>query len=236
MLKIAICEDESSQRTKLKEYINKALTENTNKKYEIIEYERGEAILEDYPRGVDIIFLDIQMDNINGMDTARKIREFDENVEIIFITGVWEYVQEGYEVRAYRYLIKPVEFENFQKQLYLCINEIEKNNKSYMITTYKGDTNKIAISSILYIETEGRNTIIHTMNETYKSNVGINKLERELENKTFVRCHNSFLINLEHINKIDTSSVKLYTYEVPVSRHKMKELKLRFTSFLGDKL
>ncbi|WP_373599919.1 LytR/AlgR family response regulator transcription factor [Paraclostridium bifermentans] len=236
MLKIAICEDESSQRTKLKEYINKALTENTNKEYEIIEYERGEAILEDYPRGVDIIFLDIQMDNINGMDTARKIREFDENVEIIFITGVWEYVQEGYEVRAYRYLIKPVEFENFQKQLCLCINEIEKNSKSYMITTYKGDTNKIAISSILYIETEGRNTIIHTINETYKSNVGINKLERELENKTFVRCHNSFLINLEHINKIDSSSVKLYNYEVPVSRHKMKELKLRFTSFLGDKL
>lgn len=236
MLKIAICEDESSQRTKLKEYINKALTENTNKEYEIIEYERGETILEDYPRGVDIIFLDIQMDNINGMDTARKIREFDENVEIIFITGVWEYVQEGYEVRAYRYLIKPVEFENFQKQLCLCISEIEKNRKSYMIATYKGDTNKIAISSILYIETEGRNTIIHTINETYKSNVGINKLERELENKTFVRCHNSFLINLEHINKIDSSSVKLYNYEVPVSRHKMKELKLRFTSFLGDKL
>lgn len=236
MLKIAICEDESSQRTKLKEYINRALTENINKEYEIIEYERGETILEDYPRGVDIIFLDIQMDNINGMDTARKIREFDENVEIIFITGVWEYVQEGYEVRAYRYLIKPVEFENFQKQLCLCISEIEKNRKSYMIATYKGDTNKIAISSILYIETEGRNTIIHTINETYKSNLGINKLEKELEDKNFVRCHNSFLINLEHINKIDASSVKLYNYEVPVSRHKIKELKLRFTSFLGDKL
>lgn len=236
MLKIAICEDESSQRTKLKEYINRALTESMNKECEIIEYENGEELLQDYPRDIDLIFLDIQMGNINGMDTARKIRKFDEAVEIIFITGIWEYVQEGYEVRAYRYLIKPVEFENFRKQLCLCINEIEKDSESYVIATYKGESNKIVISSILYIETEGRNTIIHTINENYKSNVGINKLEKELEDKNFIRCHNSFLINLEHINKIDSNSVKLNNHEVPVSRHKIKDLKIRFTSFLGDKL
>lgn len=235
MLRIAVCEDEKLQRKTLKDYISKIFNE-ISKEYELIEFESGEELLSNYPRDLDILLLDIQMGDINGMDTARKLREFDNNVEIIFITGVWEYVQEGYEVKAYRYLIKPVDFENFKKQFNSCINNIEKSSKADIIVIYKGETNKINVSSIVYIETEGRNTIIHTKNGSYKSNSGINKLEKELENKSFIRCHNSFLINLDYINKICQSSVKLGDYEITVSRHKMKELKLRFTSFLGDKL
>ncbi|CEQ13920.1 DNA-binding response regulator [[Clostridium] sordellii] len=233
MLKIAICEDEQSQRELVKNYINRLLL---NKNYEIFEFKSGEELIANYPQKLDILFLDIQMEEINGMDTARTIRTFDNNVEIIFITGIWDYVQEGYEVRAYRYIIKPIGFDNFDSQLNLCLREIENKKRPSVVVTYKGEVNKIELGSIVYIETDNRNTIIHTDQRSYKSNMGINKIEKHLEGSTFFRCHNSFIINLEHINQIGQDSVFLGKYEVQVSRHKMKDLKIQFTSLLGDKL
>ena len=233
MLKIALCEDEQLQRESIKNYIDMSLL---NKNYEIFEFKSGEELIANYPQNLDILFLDIQMEKINGMDTARKIRTFDNNVEIIFITGIWDYVQEGYEVRAYRYIIKPIDFNSFKTQLNFCIKEIENQKRPSIVVTYKGEVNKIDIGSIVYIETDNRNTLIHTKEKSYRSNMGISKLEKYLEGSTFFRCHNSFLINLEYINKIGQDSVFLEEYEIQVSRHKMKELKIQFTSFLGDKL
>lgn len=235
MLKIVLCEDEKQQREIIKNYIHDSIINHT-KEYEILEFESSEDMLENYPKSTDILILDIQMGNINGMDAARKIREFDENVEIIFITGLWDYLQEGYEVRAYRYLIKPIKYDSFNNQFGSCIENILEYNKKYILATYKGESNKISINSILYIETEGRNIIIYTDKKSYLSNIGINKIERELGLKKFFRCHNSYLVNLDYITKIGTNSVFIDEYEVPVSRHKIKELKIQFTNSLGDKL
>ena len=233
MLKIALCEDDQLQRELVKNYIDRSLL---NRNYEIFEFKSGEELIANYPQKLDILFLDIQMEEVNGMDAAKKIRTFDNNVEIIFITGIWDYVQEGYEVRAYRYIIKPIDFNSFKTQLNLCIKEIENQKRPSIVVTYKGEVNKIDIGSIVYIETDNRNTLIHTKEKSYRSNMGISKLEKYLEGSTFFRCHNSFLINLEYINKIGQDSVFLEEYEMQVSRHKMKELKIQFTSFLGDKL
>ena len=233
MIKIALCEDDKLQRELVQNYIDRSLL---NKNYEIFEFKSGEELIANYPQKLDILFLDIQMEEINGMDAAKKIRTFDDNVEIIFITGIWDYVQEGYEVRAYRYIIKPIDFNTFETQLKLCIKEIEKKKKPSIVATYKGEVNKIEVRSIVYIETDNRNILIHTAEESYKSNMGISKIEKHLEGSTFFRCHNSFLINLEYIHKIGQDSVFLGKYEVQVSRHKMKDLKVQFTSFLGDKL
>lgn len=233
MLKIALCEDDQLQRELVKNYIDRSLL---NRNYEIFEFKSGEELISNYPQKLDILFLDIQMEEVNGMDAAKKIRTFDNNVEIIFITGIWDYVQEGYEVRAYRYIIKPIDFNSFKTQLNLCIKEIENQKRPSIVVTYKGEVNKIDIGSIVYIETDNRNTLIHTKEKSYRSNMGISKLEKYLEGSTFFRCHNSFLINLEYINKIGQDSVFLEEYEIQVSRHKMKELKIQFTSFLGDKL
>lgn len=235
MLKIALCDDEKEQRYTIKKYIYNTINKYTDR-YEILEYSSGENLLENYPLDIDIILLDIQMNSLNGMETARKIRQFDNNVEIIFITGLWEYVQEGYEVRAYRYLIKPVECDNFERQFGACVLDILKYKKSNIIVEYKGESNKISINDILYVETDGRNTIIHTDKESYKSNLGINKIEKELGESIFFRSHNSFLINLQHVIRINQNSVSIGVIEIPVSRHRLKSLKIQFTKVLGDKL
>ena len=101
MLKVAICEDDDFFRDKLKQYLEKILEDITNN-FEIITFNSGEDLVENYPEDIDIYFLDIEMNKLTGMDVARKIREVDDNVEIIFTTALVDYVHEGYEVRAYR--------------------------------------------------------------------------------------------------------------------------------------
>jgi DNA-binding LytR/AlgR family response regulator len=108
LYRIVICEDDDSQRSNLYNSIFNIFDEISNK-VEIFEFRSGEELLNSDIEDIDIFFLDIQMDKLTGMDVAKKIREKNNISEIIFITSLIEYVQEGYKVRAYRYLLKPIE-------------------------------------------------------------------------------------------------------------------------------
>lgn len=132
MITIAICEDEKETQVLIEDYLDNIL-KDINKEYEIQKYSSGEELLKSEFKNIDILLLDIQMGELNGMDTARNIREVDSDMEIIFITSLIDYVQEGYEVRAYRYLLKPIELEELKKHILNCIKEIEKNKKQSII-------------------------------------------------------------------------------------------------------
>ncbi len=136
MIKIAICEDEKDQQELLKAYIEQ-IFKGLSVKYSLDVFNSGEELLENYPKDIDIVLLDIQLGEINGMDTARKIRLLDNKVEIIFITSLIEYALEGYEVRAYRYLIKPVKYYDLKEYIINCIKEVDIKNK-YIIVKEQG--------------------------------------------------------------------------------------------------
>ena len=114
MFTILICEDEKAQREQLKSYLRPIL-EELDVPYELIEYESGEQLINNYVSKAQLIFLDIQMSELTGMETARRIREQDKNVDIIFVSGLTAYLQEGYEVAAKRYLIKPITETEFRR-------------------------------------------------------------------------------------------------------------------------
>jgi DNA-binding LytR/AlgR family response regulator len=235
MLKIALCEDEKKERELIKEYLTKILNE-INLSYEILTFSSGEELFNNYPKDIDIFLLDILMDKINGMDTARKIREKDNKAEIIFITSLIEYALEGYEVRAYRYLIKPVKYDDLKIHILNCIKEIDIKNK-YIIIKEQGNRVKLDISEITYIEVQKENITIHTLNQTYETKGTMNNIEKEINCSRFYRCHKSFLINLEHIKSIKQYIAILENSdEVPISRYRFKDTKDRFFDLIEDKL
>ncbi len=98
MINIGICDDELHYRIKIKDILSEILSSYPIN-YNIYEFSAGEELLNNYPKDLDILIMDIQMKTINGMDTARKIREFDHKLEIIFVTSFVEFMQEGYEVK-----------------------------------------------------------------------------------------------------------------------------------------
>ena len=139
MFKIVICEDEILQREKLKEYIQKIFYEY-KEEIEIIEFESAEDLLSSgvILKEVDIFLLDIKMNGLSGMDLAKLIRKESDRSEIIFVTSLVEYVQDGYTVRAYRYLIKPIEYKELKKHLLNCISDIKRKKGNFIIENRDG--------------------------------------------------------------------------------------------------
>ncbi|XZI43948.1 LytR/AlgR family response regulator transcription factor [Clostridium perfringens] len=233
MVSIALCEDNSLQREELKNNLSKVLDE-IGVEYKLLTFETGEDLLREYPENLDMLFLDIQMGELTGMETARKVRKYDDKVEIIFITALWDYIQKGYEVRAFRYLIKPVKFKELQEQVTACVENILHKRYTYITIKDKNNVLKIRTEDILFLETFERKVIIHTNSQDYIVKMSMNKLEKELNNKGFFRCHTSYIVNLIKIEEIKKDYLLINKFTLPVSKYRMKNLKLRLTSLLGD--
>ncbi|EQF26178.1 response regulator [Clostridioides difficile CD160] len=234
MINIAVCEDEKETQLLIVDYIENIL-KNISIEYEIQKYLSGEELLKSNLKDIDILFLDIKMEKLNGMDTARKIREVDNEMEIIFITSLIDYVQEGYEVRAYRYLLKPIELEELKKHVLTCIKDIEINRDSYITIKNKSNTYKIYLNEIKYIEVQKKDMLIHTINKNFDIRYSLSKIEKELNLYKFIRCHKSFIVNLSYVENIKHNIAILESgEEVPISRYRYKEVKEKFLKFLGD--
>lgn len=235
MVNIVICENDKNDQEFVKDKVVEIL-DDLDIEYEIKVYNSGDDLLEGYDKYTDIILLDIQMDGLDGMETARKIREFDDNVEIIFITSFVEYALEGYEVNAYRYLLKPVKDENLMTSLINCLND--RNFVKRSIVIKEGDTRiKISLKDIMYIEVQGNDITVHTLKDTYRTKGTMSNFETEINSNMFVRCHKSYLVNLEYIKSIKRyTSILVNDEEVPLSRNKYKEIKDRFFEMIEDKL
>ncbi|KNF07928.1 two-component signal transduction response regulator, LytTR family [Gottschalkia purinilytica] len=233
MLRVAVCEDELIHRTILEEYLHTIFEEFTNQ-YEILGFSSGEQLLENYLEGLDILLLDIQMNKLTGMDVARKVREFDNKVEIIFITSLIDYVQEGYEVRAYRYLLKPIKYEDLKKHIVSCIDKLIKSNENFMIIQGKSEVHKVSIDTITYIEVIKKDMIIHTTEQSYNTKMSLYKMEKELAPYDFFRCHKSYLVNMKQIQCLKQNVAIVNDEEIPVSRYRIKNLKIKLAYVLGD--
>lgn len=226
MKKIVLCEDELNQQELIKRFIEK-IFEGRNEEYELLIYRSGECLIEDYPKNVDIFLLDIQLEEIDGMTLARKIRSmYDQNVEIIFTTSLIDYVQEGYEVRAYRYLLKPINLDELEKHLISCFNEIERNKGKDLILSSKTEMFKINTADIYYIEVLKREITIHTKTDKYSINMTMDSIESKINQKNFYRCHKSYLVNLDYVvNVKQYVAIMENKEEVTISRYRFKAFK-----------
>ncbi|MDQ5924775.1 LytR/AlgR family response regulator transcription factor [Romboutsia timonensis] len=233
MINIGICEDELHYRVNIKDMLGDILsTYSIN--YKIYEFSSGEELLSNYPKDLDILIMDIQMKIINGMDTARKIREFDQNLEIIFMTSFSEFMQEGYEVKAYRYILKPISERKISRNILPCINEIMKKKNNYLTINVKNYVDRIKIDSIVYIETDRPNILIYTNDNKYTTKMSISKIDKILREHGFFRCHNSYIVNLKLVESMNSNTLKIGEKYIPISKYRVKELKLALTNILGD--
>ncbi|MFR8870202.1 LytR/AlgR family response regulator transcription factor [Paraclostridium sordellii] len=231
-LSIVICEDDLNQMNLLVYYLNE-IFKNKVLGYTILQFSSGEELLRNYPDRVDILFLDIQMAKLTGIETARKIREFDSTVEIVFTTALLDYIHEGYEVRAYRYLLKPLNYANLLKHTNSCIEDILDKNDTIVIKDRR-KTIVLLIDKILYIEVLKKELTIYTEEESYTVKMSMKSIENNLLKKAFFRCHKSFLINLRRVSSFKENAVIIRCNEIPVSRYRYKNFKIELANILGD--
>lgn len=218
-MKIAICDDELLQLELLKKYCTSWLNEN-KLQASLKTYSSSEAFLFDYEdsNDFDILLLDIQMKELSGINLAKKLRNLGDNVAIIFITGIKDFVFEGYHVQAVDYILKPVD-ENIQRKEPQIVIQI--NNELVRLNE----------KDIQYIESIGHNTYFYTANGTYQAKKGISAIENELSGNFFYKCHRSYIINILHIDSISKNEVKINNTIIPIARGKWQELNKAFLNY-----
>lgn len=223
---ISICDDEETFLDMIYQDIKQILKE-INLSCSIYLYHTGRDFLEAYSRNpeVDIVFMDILMGDENGYQIASKIREVNQKIKIIFMTSVTKYAIKGYEIGASRYLLKPVCFQRLKTALIKTIEEIRKSNNEYVIEKNDKGIYKIFTEDIIYIETYGRNTIIHTKDQDIISYQTMKNHLARL-NSMFIRCHAGVIINLAYVIELRKDSIKMQFGEVvPLSKSRKNEVK-----------
>ena len=193
-MKIAIVEDNSIDSKTLEEKLRECSL-LPNIKLEILSYSSGEDILADWPSNFDIVFLDIQMEGLNGIEVAKKIREFNERVEIIFTTNNPQHSLMGYSVEALDYLIKPVSSQMLERVMARAFRRLGNADREFMTVHNNEGYFVVNLSDIYFIEVKNRKLFIETKNGQVACAKTLQYLEEHLP-KTFFRCHSAFLIKL----------------------------------------
>lgn len=180
----------------------------------------------------DIIFLDVCMKDMNGMELAHEIRKFDRNVQIVFITGKPEYVFEGYEIDAVRYLIKPVEEGELSKALDACMEKLRKSREDYLTVKYLGENLRLSKSEIIFVRVEGHYLQMQTVDRIYEWKASLKEMLSKLDPGRFIPANRSVVVNLEFVSKITREECILENGEaIPVSRGAYGQLNDAFMKY-----
>ena len=232
---IAIVEDNPQFSEKLKGYLDRFSKEYSTD-FNIYSYSDGDEITSDYEAKYDIIFLDVEMKRLDGMTAAQKIREFDADVIIIFITNMAQYAIGGYSVGALSFLLKPLPYFAFSQELTKSIDRLKKRiHKSILIPSENGII-KVNSQEIMYIESYGHDLIIYTQANKYMMRGTIKRMEEELSEFHFYRCNNGYLINLAYVSGVQNEEVIVGKYRLKISRPRKKSFMEMLTQYIGGTL
>lgn len=230
---IAIVDDENLWTNRI-EKVLKPYMNRTGRPYEIRKFDSGKEFLRAAEQDIfDMLFLDVKMDEMNGLEIAEAFRVDNPNALLIFVSSIMQYARVGYRFDATRYLLK----DNIEKDFDECMEALfkEKRLQEKSINLKGGKEEEIRLSDIIYVESQKRKVEIHlASDESIKlSNEKLDEFENRLDSREFIRVHQSFLVNLRYVVKVD-NEVKLRNGKtISISRSRAEEAKRQYSLWLG---
>ncbi len=235
MIKIAVVEDEEEYRRKIAGYIKK-FSEDNELPIQVVEFKDGIDIVNNYKPLYDLIFLDIQMKNLDGIKAAEIIRKYDKDVIIIFITNMVQYALKGYEVNAYDFVPKPITYPAFEMKMNKLKRRFQAEKEHFLLFPFKSGLAKIAVEDVCYIEVSNHKLYCHMRDTVEKLTSGtLTELEEKLQADHFVRCSNSYLVNLKYVTRIEKDKIVVGKERIALSRSRKKEFLTELTKYVGGK-
>lgn len=240
MLKIAVCDDETVFQKKIKKFVIEYLN-NRKIECEIDCFASGEELLKRTKHNLDyeIIFLDVNMQEIDGIETAKRIRILSEHVYIVFVTAFISYALTGYQVNAIRFLLKSD--KDMEKSMKECLDTLIKKmnyKERWQEFEFKSGKQNMALDRILYIESRLHKVIFYILEDGIKEYYMYDKLDHIqniLTGKGFCRTHQSFVVNMKYAANVERYKVVLTEgTEINISKKYYKEVEKEFLKLKGD--
>ncbi len=197
----------------------------------------GDALdfLENFRGNFDMIFMDIELPHLNGMDAAKRIREKDKKVIVIFVTNMAQYAVKGYEVDALDFIVKPLVYSGFAMKLDRAVERFNAMQDKYVwINDYKNKRRLLA-SEIKYIEVVHHSVVYHTVSGKFTTYDQLKNILETFENLPFALCNRCYLVNLNYVTAIDEYCVTVAGEKLQISRNKKKSFLLSLNEHLGGK-
>ncbi len=226
MRKIAICDDSKLDRQLLKVVIQ-TYFENNEEEFKIFEYELGDNLLDDIE--IELLFLDIIM---NGMKIARKLRDIQFKAPIIFLTAHADYAVESYEVYVAGYLLKPYD----TNKLTLLLDEVlQRSVQKRIAVKVKKQHRYLEINDIMYVESDKHVLNIHLKDSrVIQTTEKLSELEKTINSKRFIRCHQSYLVNMDYIKDAKTDFILSNDIRIPIRVRGRKEIIERYHKYYSS--
>ena len=231
-MRIAICDDEKNIRELI---ANKVVKQYPDA--EIIFFQSGEELLL-VDESIDILFLDIQMSGIDGMETARELRKKDKSVILVFVTAVEEYVFQAFDVGAFNYIVKPIDDGKFSDVLHRAVDEWSSQNinekepeERYVLINNSGVHTKVILDEIVYAEVFNRKVVIHKLDGEIEYYGKMSDLE-SLAGDSFFRPHRAYLINFKYVEKYDATTIYLERGTVLMAKLKFPEFVKKYMKYI----
>lgn len=231
MISIAVCDDNQENRLSLR-WLLESILENRNIDHAIYEFSSGETLLpwmEKHHNEIDLLFLDIEMGKLNGLETAKQLRASSDTLQIVFVTGFSDYVFDGYGVDALGYLLKPAKREQLESIISRTLTKRCKD-AGQVYSCRNGDTwYRIPHKEILFFESDRRKVTCVTPDRSYEFYGKLDDVAQELAGSDFVRIHQRYLVRTDAIRQICGNEVQVDSHTLPISRSYHQQALLTLT-------
>lgn len=234
MYAIAIVDDDREDIAAFKELVGRYFKENGGE-YTLAEFSDGSEIIAEYSPRYDIVFLDIDMEKLNGIATAKKIRKSDENTVIIFVTRMAKYAIKGYEVSALDFIVKPVEYYGFALKFRRALRYVDSNRKNIISLKVGGSMVYVDECEIKYIETINHYLVYHTKRGEFKILGALKSATEQLSPENFAMCNRCYLVNMRYVESVEGNMLSLGDEKLIISRYKRKEFLKALAKFWGNR-
>ena len=230
----AIVEDEDSAAESLQQMIGQYEKENGENSFCVSRFSDSLSFLMEDCSKFDVIFLDIRLPDMSGMKAARKIREKDEEVLIVFVTNMAQYAVESYDVHAYDFILKPVVYGNFYMKFRRILKALEhKCNDASITLSSRFEKKKIRVLDIMYVEVINHDLFFHLTDGQYRVIGTMNNIEKQLAPHHFVRLNAAYLANLKYVTALHGEYAVVGGTELHISRSRRQSFLTEFTKYSG---
>ncbi|MDO5405749.1 MAG: LytTR family DNA-binding domain-containing protein [Eubacteriales bacterium] len=235
MLNVAVVDDEKSCTELLISYLAQFAAEKKREIHTEVFYS-GEELLNRYQPQYDIILLDIEMGEMDGMETARQLRSLDQDVVLVFITNMAQYAINGYEVGALDYVLKPITYYTFSVRFERAISRIRKRRPEEFLLPLPEGMQRVRVDQIYYVEVENHTLHYHTRDGVLMVRGSLQSVEEKLKDSHFVKCNHWYLVNLRHVTGIRKNMVCVAGDMLEISRRNKTAFLSALTDYMGMEL
>ena len=233
MINIAIVEDNLSDLQDLKDKLSQVAREK-GWQYHFKQYSSALQFLDSYQSESDIVFMDIELPDIDGLKASERLRKIDDSVSLVFVTRLGHLAIKGYEVDATDFIVKPVHYYRLRALMAKLVARIAKEKNDFITIRSATAVERIRRNDLVYVECERHKIVYHTEKKEIVASGTLSEVEKNLNARVFLRCHQSFLVNLKYISGFSTDRLALLTGEmIPISRAKRREIVGKINEFFA---